>query len=338
MTLIVVQQGRNYENVVAYLVNELNAYKIQLPGLQFSIARKLALIFSSILDGLNLIRNSRSIKSSDDMLIFSHFSAIVKLLSRLRLIRYRKLYCYGFFIHSPTWFFLFRLLAKLDTNKDHYIVFTSEEISLYSQKLGINSKNIHYLPYGDWDANDERDDLETTPSISSRDYYFSGGYSNRDYTSLISVFRQLSKPLIIICSRLNRDVPDRTLPENIIVLRDLPGEEFDAYIRQAKACIVSLKHDTGASGQSTLLSYMRNKKAVIASNMGGVRPYVENGVSGYLIRDMSRELPELIARIEADPQLAVALGQAGYERYKKYFSRTAVSNSLRQILYDDSSE
>ena len=150
------------------------------------------------------------------------------------------------------------------------------------------------------------------------------------------MFRQLSKILIIVCSRLNKDVPDRSLPENVIVLRDLPSEQFDAYVRQAKACIVPLKHDTGASGQSTLLRYMRNKKAVIASDMSGVRPFIENGVSGYLIRDMSRELPEVIARIEADPLLALAMGQAGYERYATYFSRTAVSNSLRQLLHDDS--
>ena len=45
MALVVVQQGRNYENVVAYLVNELNARKIQLPGLQFSIARETSAYF-----------------------------------------------------------------------------------------------------------------------------------------------------------------------------------------------------------------------------------------------------------------------------------------------------
>lgn len=337
MALVVVQQGRNYENVVDYLVNELNAQKIQLPGLRFSISGKLALILSAVSDGLNLLRSSTKIKRSDDLIVFSHFSAIVKLFSKLGLIRYRRLYCYGFFIHSPRWFFIFRLIAKIDTDRDNYIVFTKEEIELYSKHLSMNGKNIHYLPYGDWGSHHAQNNLETKISIPDRDYYFSGGYSNRDYASIISVFRQLPIRLIIVCSRLNKDIPDRSLPENIIVLRDLPGEEFDAYVRQAKACIVPLKHDTGASGQSTLLRYMRSRKAVIASDMSGVRPYVEDRVSGYLIRDISRELPQVIAQIEANSGLAVALGQAGYERYVAHFSRTAVSNSLKRLLHDGSS-
>src|SRR5262249_41631024 len=157
-------------------------------------------ISSSVLDGLSLLRNSKSINASDDLFVFSHFSAIVKLLSRFGLINYSRLYCYGFFVHSPKWFFLFRLLGKLDTDNDHYIVFSREEISLYSKNLGLNRKNIHYLPCSDWESNEEPARLEAIPSIPKRDYYFAGGYSNRDYASLISVFRQLSEILVIVCS------------------------------------------------------------------------------------------------------------------------------------------
>jgi glycosyltransferase involved in cell wall biosynthesis len=338
MGLVVLQQGPYYEDVAEYLVNDLGASKIQLPGPKFSIAPKISLILSSASDGLALLRNSSKINLGDDIVVFSHFSTFVKILARLKLINYRKLYCYGFFIHSPKWFPLFRLLRCIDTERDHYIVFTRKEVSLYAGKLRMDATRIHYLPHGNWRSNPPQVDLETAAKLRDADYYFAGGYSNRDYGTLISTFSHLPQSLVIICSERNKDVSEGSLPKNITVLRDVPGEKFDAYVRQAKACIVPLKHDSGASGISTLLRYMRNGKLCIVTNRSGARDYVEDRVSGYLVHDMSRELPELIAQIEADPQLAVALGKAGRERYFARHTRAALSLSLKQVLLGEAVE
>src|SRR5262249_43209485 len=99
----------------------------------------------------------------------------------------------------------------------------------------------------DWGSGHAQVDLETETKIRGADYYFAGGYSNRDYATLISTFSGLRESLVIICSKLNKDVNEESLPKNVTVLRDVPGEKFDAYVRQAKACILPLKHDTGAS-------------------------------------------------------------------------------------------
>src|SRR5262249_2314076 len=158
-------------------------------------------------------------------------------------------------------------------------------------------ERIHYLPYGDWSS--ERPIVVGQPAedVSAESYYFAGGYSNRDYRSLIAAFRHVPAKLLIVCSRLNQDVDESSLPPNVKVVRDVQSDVFEAYVRQAKACIVPLKHDTGSSGQSTMLRLMRNGKVIIASDVSGVRSYVVNGVSGHLVRDMAGELPELIARI-----------------------------------------
>jgi glycosyltransferase involved in cell wall biosynthesis len=149
---------------------------------------------------------------------------------------------------------------------------------------------------------------------------------------LIEAFRGIAAPLVIVCSSLNREVSDATLPANVRVLRDLPSEAFETYVRHARACIIPLKHDTGASGQSVMLRLMRNGKIIIASDMGGIRGYVANGISGFLVGDIVRELPQVIAEIERDPAAAARIGEAAYERYCRCFSRAAVAAALKRIV------
>ena len=164
-----------------------------------------------------------------------------------------------------------------------------------------------------------------------RGYYFAGGYTNRDYGSLISAFRNRSEMLIIACAHLNTEIPDSS---DGAQYHRAAGHSTPslAYVRGAKACIAPLKHDTGASGQSMILQCLRNGKAVIASDKDAVRPYVIDGKTGYLVRDMKRMLPNIISRIEADPTLADTLGQAGYQHYKENFSRAAIVRSFDQIV------
>jgi glycosyltransferase involved in cell wall biosynthesis len=223
---------------------------------------------------------------------------------------------------------VFRALSRLDGGGDHYIVFSEFEIGLYQARLGIARERMHFLPYGDWSA--ER--CEAAPETAAGDYYFAGGYSNRDYPALIAAFRPIPARLVIVCSALNKEIVDADLPANVTVLRDLPSPAFDAYVRNAKACIIPLKHDTGASGQSVMLRLMRNRKAVIATDFGSVRGYVIDGESGLLVTDLERDLPAIIARIERDPSIAPTLGAAAYQRYRRYFSFEAGGAALGRIL------
>ena len=137
---------------------------------------------------------------------------------------------------------------------------------------------------------------------------------------------------MIVCSALNKELDSLAIPPNVTILRDLPGDQFDAYLHDAKACIIPLKHDTGASGQSVMLRLMRNRKAIVATDFGSVRGYVVDGESGLLVKDLERDLPAVIDDIEHDPQSAAAMGAAAYERYCRYFSLAAGGEALGRIL------
>jgi glycosyltransferase involved in cell wall biosynthesis len=81
-----------------------------------------------------------------------------------------------------------------------------------------------------------------------------------------------------------------------------------------------------------MLRLMRNRKTIIATDFGSIRGYVADGETGFLVKDMERDLPAIVARIDDDPQAASALGEAAYARYCRHFSPQAGEAALGRIL------
>ncbi|HXP03522.1 MAG TPA: glycosyltransferase [Stellaceae bacterium] len=330
---ILVQPGRNaFPDMTSYISEHFGFDLLQLSDYEIHRAQsKWAHLRGLIRQSFDLICSLGRLKRCRVVIAIGPISYLIKLLKRLRLIRYEKSFCLGWHVRSPRWFPVFRALSKLDTGGDHYIVFSEWEIGLYQANLGIDAERMHFLPYGDWSGSDAPAD-PAAPSSGDGEYYFAGGYSNRDYPALIAAFRNLPAQLLIVCSALNKELDALDIPPNVTILRDLPGDQFDTYVRDAKACIIPLKHDTGASGQSVMLRLMRNRKAIVATDFGSVRGYIVDGQSGLLIKDIEHDLPAVIDRIERDPKAAAAMGEAAYERYCRYFSLAAGGEALGRIL------
>jgi glycosyltransferase involved in cell wall biosynthesis len=139
---------------------------------------------------------------------------------------------------------------------------------------------------------------------------------------------------VIVCSKSNwQELRHLSLPLNVSVLQDVPSDVFETLLRGAKAGIVPLKRDTGASGQSVALAVMRNSKSVIATDAGALREYVEDGVSGFLLRDLAVQLPGVLERMEST-SLAAAMGRASRARYEQRFSRHVVEAAFAELLRD----
>jgi glycosyltransferase involved in cell wall biosynthesis len=294
-------------------------------GGRFMSKRQLLLQYLS--GTFRLLLAARKLRNLDTVIVFGHFAYAVKLLARLRVLRYRRSLCFAFFVHSPRLFTLVRFLRRLDRANDHYVIFSRSEVDLYAERLGIDRRRMHYQAYGEWGSIAGGSILKECGG-----YYFAGGYSNRDHRSLVEVFRELDAKLVIVCSRLNRDLDGVSLPPNVSVYYDLPRAEFEAYAQGAKAGIVSLKHDTGASGQSVLLILMRHGKCIIANNAGSIRDYIAPGVSGILLDDLPRQLRAAILRIEEEPIIAERIGQAARRKYEAHFSPAAALEAFQELL------
>jgi glycosyltransferase involved in cell wall biosynthesis len=327
---ILVQPGCNaFPDMVRFIAENFGFEVVELSDYEIHRAlSKWTHLRGLVRQSLELVGSLGRLRRCRVLIVIGPISYLVKLLRRLRLVRYETSFCLGWHVRAPRWFPVFRVLSRLDGPGDHYVVFSEFEIELYAAKLGIAKERLHFLPYGDWSA----DSREAAPAETGGDYYFAGGYSNRDYPALIAAFRSIAARLVIVCSALNKEIVDSELPANITVLRDLPSERFDVCVRGAKACIIPLKHDSGASGQSVMLRLMRNRKTIIATDFGSVRGYVADGESGYLVADMARDLPRVVAAIERDPEAAAALGAAAHRRYCRHFSRAAGGEALGRIL------
>jgi glycosyltransferase involved in cell wall biosynthesis len=334
MANIVIQQSaREYPDFADYLA-ESGFECINLGTSGKSYRNKLSIIGQTVAASIRLLSHLRQLRNVGVIVAFGHFVYVIRLLSWLRIIRYEESFCFAFFVHSPSWFRIFRWLARLDTEDDRYLIFSRAEIDLYAEKLGIDRDRMRFLPYGDWQTTAQIEELDAAEAGGEfpADYYFAGGYSNRDYLSLIDAFRPIPHKLIVVCSSLNKELDSLPLPPNVVILRDLPSAAFESYIRHAKACILPLKHDTGASGQSVIVRHMRNAKLTIANDIGSIREYIEHGKSGFLVSDWRRELPELISRLESEPGIESSMGAAAYEKYVECYSRKSVAELCAKIL------
>ncbi len=303
------------------------------------IKGKLLLLAELIEDSLFLARKWWVIRVSDTVFCIGWIAIPAKILRWLGLIRYRRLFWYAYFVHSPSWFPLFRFFRHFDGRGDFYIVNSTTEREFYAKSLGIEPARLLYLPFGDLSMNNEYADTPIDGDdpvdqvAKSGPFFFAGGLSNRDYITLIDTFRSLPHQLVIVCSHLNRELDDLKFPANVIVHRDVSATVFDRFIRQSQACILPLRHDTGASGQGVLLRYMREKKATISNRNGSIEEYIQDGENGILTDDLTDDLAAAVKRLADNPAWSAQLGAAAYETYVSKFSSAAVKKQLKELLY-----
>ena len=318
-----------YHDFVRYLVAmDFRPVVLATPPRRFKTLGQLLRQYISGL--LQLVVRLRSVRGVRTVIVFSHFAFVVKLLARLGLIRYGTLFCFGFFVHDPKWFPIFRCLVRLDRPIDHYIIFSESEAELYHAKFGIAAGHMHFVPLGDWRQMRSRVQLQP---VTEGEYYFAGGRSNRDYRPLVEAFRTIPAKLVIVCSRTNlEELQETDLPPNVDVKCDISIASFDEYIRHAKAGIIPLRHDTGSAGQSVALAMMRNAKCLLATRAGGLHGYIDHGVSGFCMDDLAADLPVYIRQLEDEPGRAETMGRAGRQRYEQRFSLSIATSAFENVL------
>lgn len=297
---------------------------------------KICLFKNFILDSIYVFRNIRRLRRAKIIVAVGHIGATIALLLKAGLFPlYPRIYWIAFFIHDPRWFGPLRIaFSFLDSKTVRYVLFSRCEKALYAKALRLDPNRMFYVPYGEMKKDDIRTRIGTMTKWEPDDanFYFSGGYSNRDYVSLIEVFREMRTKLVIICSSLNSDIDRLVVPPNVKVLRDMSSELFDGYVRKAKACIIPMLHNTGAAGQSCLLRYMKNRKLIIATNTDIVKEYIEDGISGAIIPNNREGLAAVIRLIEENPAAYDSYGEAAYVRFEQLFSYEAISRRLSDVL------
>jgi len=282
------------------------------------------------------LKNIKSIRNAREIITTGPMAANIAFLNKVGLLpSCKKIYWFGFFVHNPRWLRILRSPLKiLDSRKIQYVLFSNYEKTLYKESLFLNENRMYYIPYGDISSQMNSAEAKDVRALGfdEKEFFFSGGYSNRDYPALIEIFKTLPYNLVIICASLNTEINESDLPPNIKVMRDVPSNLFEAYVKAARACIIPIAHNTGAAGQSCLLRFMKNRKIIIASDTGIIREYITNGVSGILVKDNCDTMATAIRAVHENIEHYQKYANAAHERFIKVFSGEAIKRRLDELV------
>lgn len=295
---------------------------------------KLFFIKHTLLDIYFLLGRLRTIRRYDYILALWHSAMAFMILKRLGLIDYDKLLWFGFSVRNSFWEALYRWILKLDSENTWLVVFTKQEISDYARALDIDPSRLLFIPHGDWPQPiDVPDVFSPDPALDlATPFYFAGGFTNRDYRPVIEVFRELGLRLIIVCSKSNVEVVDAELPANIQVYRNISFPNFELLLRASKTVIIPLKEDAGAAGHSVLVRSMRNAKIIISNDFRIVDDYVNHGVDGILLENMSTALRATILNIEKSEAHFDPIRKAARERFQQHYSQEAIERTMSDLI------
>ncbi len=166
-------------------------------------------------------------------------------------------------------------------------------------------------------------ELTCVPSsqITLGDYIFAGGYSNRDYGTLLAAALQMPESrFVIACSSANH--LGRRLPDNVEVRTDLPPAEFHQVMAKSRLVALPLKKGGGAAGQMVALAAMQFGKCVVYAQHESVSQYFEPYIDGIPYEsedpiDLGRRLSSVVN----NPEVLVATGTRAREKWDREYRR-----------------
>lgn len=273
-----------------------------------------------------LISHRKMINQYQSLIVTGNNVALAALLLRkLGILKNPKVVWWGFFLHSRASINLYRTLRVFFESKHVvYILFSYFEESLYKNVFGKNTTTF-ILPYGIWNE---------TISISMEEqaYYFSGGYSNRDYLPLIEAFRGTTFELIIIASKLNVELDTIEIPNNVKILKDVDKDTFHNYMDKAAGVIIPLKNDLGSSGQMVTLNAMARGKLIIINDNSIMKEYIIHNESGFVVQHIESDLIPLLKKINKNPIDKKRIQENVRQRYIDLYSKKPCIENTATIL------
>ena len=219
-----------------------------------------------------------------------------------------------------------RILKHILDNKKLIINVQSRQDEVYYRALTRSAK-LRFFPYC-------QDEVRFSDKFGEgKAYVFAGGYTNRDYGSLLKAAENIQYDFIIICSRLNQIAEN--LPKNVTVLQDVPKEEFNGYLKNAKIVVIPLKEETGSSGQMVALSAMSLKRPVIYSDVSSIAQYFTNGKTGIAYETGNKkDLERKIAMLLNDADKAREIAENGYKAYRALYHNSKYYEFIKRLMLE----
>lgn len=167
-------------------------------------------------------------------------------------------------------------IAVVDSAQVTYCVLAEDERDMLSRLWRLPTDRIALTPYM-YNLTDD----ELAASVSNNGSIFSGGDSMRDYSTLIEAARRVNAPFVLATRSITAG--SSPMPSNL-TFGPVSHQEFVARMRAASVVVVSmLPGMERTAGQQTFLNAMALGKPVVVTDSPGVRDYIDEGETGYIV-------------------------------------------------------
>lgn len=273
---IVLSQAGTYRDIVDYL-KQHGADVIALD------ARQRTGLFTSKWKILRQMLSLRAVRlinwwsSTDRVLIVGWQALPILFLIKIHILR-RPAQCVvmACFVHSKKLRSGINLLFRvLRFDGLRFITFSRGERENLVNNVGVSESNVLFHLWRQEHGGRPKDE-----EIQDGNYLFAGGYSNRDYGTLLRAAREGNWPLTIVASSLN--VIDQSIYPSAEILRDLPEDDFERRLAGSRLVVMPLQSMGEACGQSVLLRVLRNGKPLITSRHESIMDYLGEDYPGFV--------------------------------------------------------
>lgn len=204
---------------------------------------------------------------------------------------------------------------------DRFICFSKEECRYYSELFGVDRNKFVYIPLGEGDSKSEK-------PVSDEGYLFAVGRSNRNYDFIVDTLSETSYRLIIVSDTYKKN----DIPKNITLLQNCYGSDMLNLMSKCHCVLIPLDDLKISSGQLVILQAMSLGKPVICTNTDGIKDYVINGTTGFLVNNIKESWLEIINKLYLDTKYYDYVSRNAFDTFNKMYTRKAMFERIAKEI------
>jgi hypothetical protein len=210
-----------------------------------------------------------------------------------------------------------------------FCVHSTYEVRSFERTWGPLAGRVRFTPWAY-----TLSEAELARDFADNGHVFAGGNSLRNYGPLIETAATLGVPVDIATNVLSAEARAQ-LPANVNA-RSVPQAVFDDLLRQAAVVVVPLApREDRSSGQSVYINAMAQGKALVVTDIPGVRDYIEDGETGLIVPpDDADALGTAIRRLLDDPAERRRMGSSARDHALENLSLTHYARRLLEVAHE----
>jgi glycosyltransferase involved in cell wall biosynthesis len=177
--------------------------------------------------------------------------------------------------------------------------------------FGVEEERFRFIPF----ARRMQPVGAAMPS-SPRELVVSAGRAHCDWPTLFEAARAGDWPLLVVCSSHDHPLVERLNADGRAkVMVDIDHDRAREVLRGAAVCVLSILDVPVSHGHVRLADAVDAGAAVVASRVGSLEGYVEDGVTAVLVAPQDPgEMRSAVDRLVGDGALRDRLARTAFER------------------------